>query len=67
MVFGNADIREKYGFSAFVSSENKEDNGQYLADLFRLVQPKDEIAEYEFEVFASKEEAEKKYKFMKVE
>lgn len=67
LVFENADIREKYGFSAFVSSENKADNGQYLADLFRLVQPKDEIAEYEFEVFASKEEAEKKYKFMKVE
>ncbi len=63
----NEDIREKYGFSGFVSSENKADNGQYLTDLFKLVQPEKEISEYEFEVFASREEAEEKYKFMKVE
>ncbi|MBQ6933485.1 MAG: hypothetical protein IJN37_03755 [Clostridia bacterium] len=66
LVSENTDIREKYGFSGFIPTENKKDNGEYLAELFSL-EPSKKEEEYEFEVFASKEEAEKKYEFFKVE
>ena len=60
------DIRVKYGFEGFVPTANKDDNAKWMAQILELEnQQITDIVPVDFEIFASKEEAEKKYEFIR--